>query len=625
MDIRRHFKLDKKMSPPPTRSPPRSLPSPEPPSFQQNFSYKDIVLSKQLGSGAFGSIFIAKDERDDKEYALKSYSSKKVVENGFMGSLVAKSALNRQEVDLLQRVHHPNVIKGLGVIVTEEEKGMNVMKVDMNLLMELADMSLYEYLGEDLTNEMKISLCYNVICAVNFIHELGYIHCDIKADNFLISKGVAKLADPGYLIDRHGVGDKVSASSFCNPLLERAPEFIAIFNINRFVVLDKTIKELPLGGEKNVRTWFERYQDYLSSTKFYKDSLDINEVYKIDYVTVESLSKGEIYSLGILLLEIYISPMPITDNIYNWLYINFSLSKLSYSERLAGFKEINTWPKGERNIPEMDELLAMLLCGPDERPTFDEILNSRILRDNNYTNFIKGYIENKITDVEYSCIRIKNVEYLPAIRYMAEYASSRDMFIYNLSKSYALFYRILLYISVSFESLTQREEGQIERQNREGRVRKSKEEMLRKQSLEMKISSAGIMSLFLSIGRNDYTMTKINLPDIYSFFSSRMRTQSYGDFMIMLSDVYQAFNGITSYDCTFEHGSNGNVDYRALRYYTNCDNMIMYTPLRYVVGVENKYIEHVARKRARNEPVKFLPKNTLVSTVYKEILKIFEL
>jgi serine/threonine protein kinase len=605
MDIRRYFKSEPSFEivEPEAES---SLQIPEP-EKEKNiafppFTEDDLIKEKKLGAGAFGTVYLVKDKRDAKNYALKIYTvrdHKAGVKTGYSGSFIDTYGSNRQEIDFLQRSDHPNIVKGLGVYLTQHQMIISKKKVeinDLNLVMELADNSLRDYLKDnDVSNKERIDLCYHALCGVNFMHQNGYLHCDLKTDNMLILNGIAKLSDPGLMMNVNAVENIISADSFCNSILMRAPEFLAPNYLHNSALVG-AIESMSEVRRDRSYDMIDRYYNMLLKTQFYHDLLDINETDEMEYVTVKSIQYGEIFSFGMLMLQIYISPIDIEDKIHTWIFILFYASTLPYKERLENIRKLPIWPKKEKNIPELDELLASLLEGnPDKRKfTFENILKNKVFENNGYTAFIKGTISNSVQNISLSCSNITEKLFLPTLSDMAYFASERNMFIYNLSKAYALFHKILQDLS---ELLIGLKPG----------------------ITPEKINAAGAISIFFSIGRNDYMMQGVSLDIIYSFFYSRRDMLKLPMFMEMLKEIYTKYNGIDSYESTFDYGSTGNVDIMSLKYYTSCELIEKYNPSQYVVEVEKEYLEtHKSEK-----VLKVLSKNSLVKESYDEIKKYF--
>ena len=105
----------------------------------------------------------------------------------------AKNTLSRkllkQERKLLIHLNHPYVVQQLTVFDSARSPV---------LLMERMWMSLSEYITNKQSYHTKLSILHDTACGLQYIHERGIIHCDLTADNILLTeKFTAKLADFG--------------------------------------------------------------------------------------------------------------------------------------------------------------------------------------------------------------------------------------------------------------------------------------------------------------------------------------------------------------------------------------------------------------------------------------------
>ena len=98
-------------------------------------------------------------------------------------------ALLRREWKFLASLQHPCVVQLL-TIPDDPEIPM--------LLMERMWMSLTEFLTDEQLHHDKVRILHDVACGLHYIHSKDVIHCDLTANNILLTKNItAKLANFG--------------------------------------------------------------------------------------------------------------------------------------------------------------------------------------------------------------------------------------------------------------------------------------------------------------------------------------------------------------------------------------------------------------------------------------------
>lgn len=136
---------------------------------------------KALGRGTFGTVYQV--EKDGKVYALKKYS---VVadENGISHDVIS-------ELDILQRVNHPNVLSAANVF-TDNDDNLCVV-----LPLIFSDMSK-QFHRICLVRHKVIT---SMLCGIAYLHANNIAHLDLKPSNILMDdlyKTVdVKIADYG--------------------------------------------------------------------------------------------------------------------------------------------------------------------------------------------------------------------------------------------------------------------------------------------------------------------------------------------------------------------------------------------------------------------------------------------
>ncbi|ORC90431.1 protein kinase [Trypanosoma theileri] len=141
---------------------------------------------KIIGKGSFGAVY---------EALLVSGRTVccKVIELGSLSSREEMEKL-RNEIALMKRLHHPNIVQYYG---SQEEREKNTLNIFMEFV---SGGSLNTFVKKFKTIPLPTvrQWTYQMLCGVKYLHDCGIVHRDIKGDNVLVSlDGIIKLADFG--------------------------------------------------------------------------------------------------------------------------------------------------------------------------------------------------------------------------------------------------------------------------------------------------------------------------------------------------------------------------------------------------------------------------------------------
>jgi TolB-like protein len=150
-------------------------------------------VGRQIGQGAFATVYVARDLKHDRQVAIKVLSAGP-------GSDMSEVRFIR-EIGLLARLQHPNILP-------LHDSG----HVD-SLLYYVMPFVSGETLRDRIIREKRLSpdaactIAREVADALAYAHEQGIIHRDIKPENILLSAGHSVLADFGiaHVINVSGV------------------------------------------------------------------------------------------------------------------------------------------------------------------------------------------------------------------------------------------------------------------------------------------------------------------------------------------------------------------------------------------------------------------------------------
>jgi len=151
---------------------------------KQEFMDRYEISGEVLGQGYFAIVKVAYDKTTRTKVAVKFVNKK----------LVEKAENLKTETSLLQRVHHPNIVKLLDICDTKDT---------LFIIMELMEGGeLYEEIvkRKSFTEKDASYIMMQLFSALEYLHKNDIVHRDLKLENLLLTKKdhlEIKLADFG--------------------------------------------------------------------------------------------------------------------------------------------------------------------------------------------------------------------------------------------------------------------------------------------------------------------------------------------------------------------------------------------------------------------------------------------
>ncbi|RMZ87937.1 hypothetical protein DV736_g4835, partial [Chaetothyriales sp. CBS 134916] len=197
----------------------RSLPSLSPspsrraarPQAQDESELREYQLGDCLGRGAFGSVFRALRWSTGETVAVKQIKLADLPKSELRVIML--------EIDLLKNLDHANIVKYYGFVKTPET---------LNIILEYCENGSLHSISKNFGRfpENLVALYMSqVLAGLQYLHDQGVIHRDIKGANILTTKqGLVKLADFGVASKTAGL----SESSVVGTPYWMAPEVIEL-------------------------------------------------------------------------------------------------------------------------------------------------------------------------------------------------------------------------------------------------------------------------------------------------------------------------------------------------------------------------------------------------------------
>ncbi|KAI2640145.1 protein kinase SNF1 [Xylaria nigripes] len=139
---------------------------------------------KTLGEGSFGKVKLAVHRSTNQQVALKIIARKKLISRDMVGRV-------EREIEYLQLLRHPHIIKLYSVIKTQNE---------IIMVLEFAGGELFDYIVSHgkLDEQQARRFFQQMICAVEYCHRHKVVHRDLKPENLLLDHQLnVKIADFG--------------------------------------------------------------------------------------------------------------------------------------------------------------------------------------------------------------------------------------------------------------------------------------------------------------------------------------------------------------------------------------------------------------------------------------------
>ena len=176
---------------------------------------KDFEIIKELGSGSFGRVFLARHKQTKVQYAIKAIDKMNKTN-------VEDQPYFRREIEVMYKIHHPNIVKLFGHF---EDNNYCYFIMEY-----LSKGNVYNLLTMDkkrkLSDKVVASIIKDVIYAIYFLHNMNppILHRDIKPENILLNDGLmTKLTDFGW---SNYIFEEKERRTVCGTPIYFAPEII---------------------------------------------------------------------------------------------------------------------------------------------------------------------------------------------------------------------------------------------------------------------------------------------------------------------------------------------------------------------------------------------------------------
>jgi len=145
------------------------------------------LIKSTLGKGAMGVVYVAHDDKMDRDVALKVMAAQ------LADDAELKTRFEREAKEVLGKMAHPNLVTVFDFDYHTDGSPYFVME-----LLKGQDLQKRVRKAPPLTLEDKVGIIVRVLNGLNHAHPLGIVHRDIKPANiFILEDGSVKIMDFG--------------------------------------------------------------------------------------------------------------------------------------------------------------------------------------------------------------------------------------------------------------------------------------------------------------------------------------------------------------------------------------------------------------------------------------------
>ena len=237
-------------------------------SKREDITKKYKISKNILGDGATSLVYSAENMIKEK-FAIKRILKEKKTVN---------KKIILKEAEICLKLNHKNIIKYYEIY--EDSKYINIV-------MEQGHTDLFEFLIKSplgyFPDEIAIDFLIQIFSAIDYLHSLNLIHCDIKPENFVLkfdkNKVELKLVDFGNV--RRKAKNKERLFNFCGTKEYMAPETLENAGF------DEKVDEWAAGLIMyNMLTGTDPFSS--DSDSEYKDNIKFKEI-NFEYIKNEKL------------------------------------------------------------------------------------------------------------------------------------------------------------------------------------------------------------------------------------------------------------------------------------------------------------------------------------------------
>ncbi|TFK23660.1 kinase-like protein [Coprinopsis marcescibilis] len=321
---------------------------------RQKLDATAFIKLKTIGHGAFGVVSLVKEKSSGSLYAMKQMRKADMLRRGQEGHV-------RAERDILKSaslVHSPGGAEWIVKLHYSFQDRDNLYLVleymgGGDLLNLLIERDVFE---EDFTRFYLAEM----ILAIEQCHRHGFIHRDIKPDNFLFDpEGHIKLSDFGLATDLHWAHDTSYYEQQRLQLLHKhgidLEDSNGIADGRKTRRLDPKQIEMLMGGgdgKGGIFTWREK-----NKRKFDFESCGTNSYMSPEVIRGHGYTYScDWWSLGVIMFECLYGFPPFVSN-----------SRHVTRQKILNWKQSLRFPSRPRVSHEGVNLMQQLLCEPEDR------------------------------------------------------------------------------------------------------------------------------------------------------------------------------------------------------------------------------------------------------------------
>lgn len=172
---------------------------------------------KELGSGGFGAVYNIKsiDGVDSSKYVLKTFSIEKDSQHAYdVISMLHIKIKKHQSKTNVPIFYSNSELIGLPFMVFKGYDDVAEKEVVAFIMYNLIELGYEDYGNEDCNREKindlyitdKIILSFQIAKTIDFLHNINFLHCDLKEESLFINPETKKIAiidfDSGYHFDK---------------------------------------------------------------------------------------------------------------------------------------------------------------------------------------------------------------------------------------------------------------------------------------------------------------------------------------------------------------------------------------------------------------------------------------